>query len=45
MKKKQIGSREGMILALGVLLCLSFGAIGVLSGRNRALESRLSMER
>lgn len=45
MKKKRIGSREGMILALGVLLCLSFGAIGVLSGRNRALESRLSMER
>ncbi len=45
MKKKRIGSREGMIVALGVLLCLSFGAIGVLSGRNRTLESRLSMER
>ena len=45
MKKKRIGSREGLILVLGVLLCLSLGAIGVLSSRNRALADRLSMER
>lgn len=45
MKTKRIDRRTGLTATFAVLLCLSLGVNAAQSGQNRALQSRLSMER